>query len=427
MFRILLCLILCVLTKAQGTVRVSLAANDWTISDDKQYTVQGTIPGSVHTILLAAKKIPDPYVGTNDVDLRHLVKTNWIFSKTFNLSNDVRSAKEVFLVLEQIDTVANVTINQCPIGRTNSMFIRYVLEIPTDCLHSTNEILVHFESPITYAYDQSVEYNKTVEPVCTVPIQNGECHVQFIRKEPCSFSWDWGPAFAPIGITRDIYIEASNYTDADILLESVNIVNFNSTTKLWEIDVLFTSKIQFKGTLKFVLVNTTWSSEVPITFSASRTVRLSIPEDRVARWWPNGYGDQALYELTVSIGDRLIDARVLGFRTVELVQTHYTSGINGTSFYFLINSVPIFVKGSNWIPPDSFQERVSDEKLERLLLSAQAANMNMLRVWGGGYYERRAFYQLADRLGIMLWHDFMFACSLYVLRKLSMKRFDLFT
>lgn len=191
MFRIFLFVLLCVLIKAQGTARVPLAGDDWTITDEKKYTVQGTIPGSIHTILLAAKKIPDPYVGTNDVDLRNLVKTNWVFSKTFNLSNDIRSAEEVYLILEQIDTVANVTINKCPIGRTNSMFIRYILEIPNACLHSTNEIFFHFESPITYAYNRSIEYNSTVEPICTPPVQKGECHVQFIRKEPCSFSWDW--------------------------------------------------------------------------------------------------------------------------------------------------------------------------------------------------------------------------------------------
>ena len=106
---------------------------------------------------------------------------------------------------------------------------------------------------------------------------------------------------------------------------------------------------------------------------------------------------------------------MVGFRTVELVQDNYTMGINGSSFYFRINSQPIFIKGSNWIPPNSFQERVTDQQLEILLLSAQIAGMNMLRVWGGGIYERDAFYDIADRLGIMLWHDFMFACSLYVL------------
>jgi beta-galactosidase/beta-glucuronidase len=118
--------------------------------------------------------------------------------------------------------------------------------------------------------------------------------------------------------------------------------------------------------------------------------------------------------LVVSSNNQEIGSRLIGFRTVELVQHYYSTGIKGASFYFRINSRTIFVKGSNWVPPDAFQERVSDEKLTRLLTSAQLAGMNMLRIWGGGIYERDSFYEIADRLGIMLWHDFMFACSLYV-------------
>ncbi len=108
----------------------------------------------------------------------------------------------------------------------------------------------------------------------------------------------------------------------------------------------------------------------------------------------------------------MVGSRLIGFRTVQIIQHDYGPTINGTSFYFLINYQQVFIKGSNWIPPDAFQERVTDERLERLLRSAQIANMNMLRIWGGGIYERDSFYEIADRLGIMLWHDFMFACSL---------------
>jgi beta-mannosidase len=188
---------------------------------------------------------------------------------------------------------------------------------------------------------------------------------------------------------------------------------YNVTSKIWRIDVLLTSdNSEFMGQLKFILVNTTWSFETNVTFNKHLSISLTISDDQVQRWWPNGFGDQILYRLSVSHQEEEIGSRVLGFRTVELIQRVYSSNINGTSFYFSINSQPIFIKGSNWIPSDAFQERVSDEKLERLLSAAQIANMNMLRVWGGGIYERDSFYDMADRLGIMLWHDFMFACSL---------------
>ena len=164
----------------------------------------------------------------------------------------------------------------------------------------------------------------------------------------------------------------------------------------------------------FQLKSTSWSFTTNVTFNQKTTIILSIPNELVRLWWPNGHGDQPLYELVVSNNNQEIGSRFIGFRTVELVQHNYSIGIKGASFYFQINSRPIFVKGSNWIPPDAFQERVSDEKLTQLLTSAQLAGMNMLRVWGGGIYERDSFYEIADRLGIMLWHDFMFACSLYV-------------
>jgi beta-mannosidase len=162
------------------------------------------------------------------------------------------------------------------------------------------------------------------------------------------------------------------------------------------------------------LKNTSWSFFTSVTFNKNTTITLSIPNEHVQLWWPNGHGDQPLYALVVSNNNQTVGLRLIGFRTVELVQNSYGPGINGTSFYFRINSRPIFAKGSNWIPPDAFQERVSNERLDRLLASAQLAGMNMLRIWGGGLYERDYFYEVADRLGIMLWHDFMFACSLYV-------------
>lgn len=168
----------------------------------------------------------------------------------------------------------------------------------------------------------------------------------------------------------------------------------------------------FTTKLKFVLENTSWSYEILILLNEEIFLSIFIPDQYVLRWWPNGYGNQTLYTLTIMNGNNIIGSCTIGFRTVELIQKNYSENINGTSFYFAINSRPIFIKGSNWIPPDSFQERVSDIFIERLLISAQLANINMIRVWGGGIYERSSFYETADRLGIMLWHDFMFACSL---------------
>jgi beta-mannosidase len=193
----------------------------------------------------------------------------------------------------------------------------------------------------------------------------------------------------------------------------VNVASYQLSTNKWQIDILLSSPNDpFMSQLKFILENSSFVYETNTTIEHQLSVSLLVPDENIQLWWPNGYGNQTLYNLSVYNQERLIGSRLIGFRTVQLIEHDYGPNINGTSFYFLINYQQVFIKGSNWIPPDAFQERVTDEKLERLLLSTKLANMNMLRVWGGGIYERDSFYEMADRLGIMLWHDFMFACSL---------------
>jgi beta-mannosidase len=196
-------------------------------------------------------------------------------------------------------------------------------------------------------------------------------------------------------------------------LESINVASYQININRWQVHILLTSKNEpFMSQLKFILENTSFIYETNRTFSYKMSISLLIPDENIQLWWPNRYGEQILYKLSVYNQGQVVGSRLIGFRTVELIQHDYGPTINGTSFYFLINYQQIFIKGSNWIPPDAFQERVTDEKLGRLLRSAQLANMNMLRISGVGIYERDSFYEIADRLGIMLWHDFMFGCAL---------------
>ena len=174
-----------------NAIRVNLTGDDWVITDYTNYTVQGSVPGSIHTILLAAGEIPDPYLGENDVNLRDLVKRDWTFMKNFTLTPDILEANETNIHLEQIDTVANITINKCPIGQMSNMFRQYVFPVPQTCLRAENLIEIEFQSPVNYALEQSLIYNVSVPPNCPPEAQHGECHANFIRKEPCSFSWDW--------------------------------------------------------------------------------------------------------------------------------------------------------------------------------------------------------------------------------------------
>lgn len=187
----LLSVFVCLFTFSHAVTVVPLTGNDWMISNNQSLSAKGQVPGTIHTILLAAKLIPDPYFGYNDVNLRYLVYSSWTFLKKFSLTDDFLSLNQFTLHFDQIDTVANITLNGCFIGRTNSMFIPYSFNVTRSCLHSDNELRIDFESPITYAANQAKAYNETVRPECPPDVQHGECHSQFIRKEICSFSWDW--------------------------------------------------------------------------------------------------------------------------------------------------------------------------------------------------------------------------------------------
>jgi beta-mannosidase len=187
----LLALSVCFLASSHAVTVVPLTGNDWIISNNQSISVQGVVPGTIHTILFAAKHIPDPYFGYNDINLRYLVYSSWTFEKKFSLADDFLSLTQFTIHFDQIDTVANITLNGCFLGRTNSMFIPYSFNVIRSCLQSSNELRIDFESPVIYAANQAKAYNETVLPECPSAVQHGECHVQFIRKEICSFSWDW--------------------------------------------------------------------------------------------------------------------------------------------------------------------------------------------------------------------------------------------
>ena len=172
-------------------VVLPLTGDGWTINNNESYFANGQIPGTIHTILLATNQIPEPYRDYNDIDLRHLIYTPWTFRKNFSVTDDFLAFSQFTLHLDQIDAVANITLNGCFIGQTKSMFVAYTFVIEKRCLQTNNKIRIDFESPVIYALTRAQAYNVTVPPDCPPDIQYGECHVQFIRKEPCSFSWDW--------------------------------------------------------------------------------------------------------------------------------------------------------------------------------------------------------------------------------------------
>ncbi|XP_016127701.1 beta-mannosidase-like [Sinocyclocheilus grahami] len=339
-----------------------------------------------------------------------------------------RGKGKAVLVFEGVDTVSTISLNGVTIGKTDNMFRRHDFEV-TDLLKDEDNILqVWIMSAVTYASQRSHAHTEyRVPPDCPPPVQKGECHVNFIRKAQSSFSWDWGPSFPTLGIWKGVRLEVFN--TLRVLSYTTN-PRFDSEHSSWnvEVELFFDIFVASKGLvhLSMPLLQSEAEFQLSLTPGQSKkcfVLQLNQVRSSVSLWWPFGHGEQTLYDLMIDVnledGEAFNAERMVAFRTVELVQEPIPSS-PGLSFYFWINGKPIFLKGSNWIPVHAFQDHRAmflHWRYRILLRSAQKANMNALRVWGGGVYEQDIFYSLCDMYGIMIWQDFMFACALYTTEK----------
>uniref|UniRef100_A0A8D1NIK7 Beta-mannosidase n=1 Tax=Sus scrofa TaxID=9823 RepID=A0A8D1NIK7_PIG len=419
--RLLLLLALCSAGPAAAAFTLSLRGS-WRIrSGNGSLELPGKVPGCVHSALFQRRLIQDPYYRFNDLKYRWIALDNWTYSKKFETPFDISKWQQVNLVFEGIDTVANVLLNNVSVGKTDNMFRRYSFDI-THVIKAVNFIELHFQSAVLYARNRSEAHTcYEVPPKCPPPVQKGECHVNFIRKEQCSFSWDWGPSFPTQGIWKDVRIEAYNICHLDYFTFSPV---YDNNIQEWNLEIdssfhVVSSKPVFGQAIVVIpelQTQRTYSIELK---HGKRIVKLFVKINKnitVRTWWPHGHGNQTGYNMTVLFkldgGLSFERSAKVYFRTVELIEEPIEKS-PGLSFYFKINGLPIFLKGSNWIPADSFQDQVTPVLLRLLLRSVVDANMNTLRVWGGGIYEQDEFYELCDELGIMVWQDFMFACALY--------------
>ncbi|KAL8604278.1 hypothetical protein ACOMHN_023648 [Nucella lapillus] len=377
----------------------------------------------MYTALQDNKLIPDPLYRDNDVKLAWIGHENWTYTRYFQLSSDLVQSSSVQLVAEGLDTVSTVFINDHQVAHTSSMFHSYTWQVKPLVQPGNNSITIRFQSATDYATKQAGSYPYPVPPNCPVPVQHGECHVNFIRKEQCSFSWDWGPSFLTQGIWKPIYIQAFDSAVLDTV--TVEVVADGDG---WQLRTRSFFSItggrggSVRGLLAISLDGTSVTTVQRVTLTSSSSlvpVNVSVPESvSVKRWWPNGYGTQTLYRVYVTFtsegGEVSSSVKRVGFRTVELVQDPVSADPKqGLTFYFRVNGLPVFFKGSNWIPTDSFQERITKGRIRTLLQSAVDAHMNSMRVWGGGVYESEDLYDLADELGILIWQDLMFSVAMY--------------
>ncbi|HEX2854376.1 MAG TPA: glycoside hydrolase family 2 protein [Opitutaceae bacterium] len=376
----------------------SLSFAEWRFRDcaDEAW-LPAAVPGCVHLDLRAAGKIPDPFWGTNEVGLQWIEEHDWEYRATFTVPAGLFDSEELDLVADGLDTVATVRLNGREIGRTENMFVGHRWAVKSLLRPGENELTVRFDSAMKYirGHRPTHKVREFNDPVG---------RSQVIRKQQCQFGWDWGPRFVTAGIWRDLRLEAWTGNR----LESVRVAQEHLSSGA-------------------VLLNLTPELARPEPRALCRwrlshgTVRIaegSGPEIRIEHpqlWWPNGHGAQPLYSLEIEVvgaDGRVIGRwmRRIGLRTVEL-DRHADAA--GETFQFRVNGRAIFAKGANWIPAHSFVAGLTREHYARDLRSAVESHMNMVRVWGGGIYESEDFYDVCDELGLLVWQDFMFACSLY--------------
>lgn len=369
-----------------------------------------SVPGCVHTDLLANQMIDDPFYRDNEKELQWIGKVDWEYRTIFRVTPALLGRNNIELVFEGLDTYAQVYLNDVLLLSANNMFRTWRVDCKAALRRGENVLRIRFRSPIN-----------EVLPLMTVrsiqlpaPNDQGEKTSPYTRKAPYQYGWDWGPRLVTSGIWRPVILEAWDHAR----ISDLHIV----TNKLTRNAAHLTATVEIQATgpasAKVLLDNLTNKSlagrrDIVLEKGINR-ISFDFTIARPKLWWPNGLGAQPLYGFRsrVIVQGRLSDQKSArtGLRTVELRQQLDDAG---KTFTFVINGIPVFAKGGNWIPADSFPSRVTKERYEHLLKSVRDANMNMLRVWGGGIYEPDLFYNLCDQMGILVWQDFMFACSMY--------------
>jgi len=359
------------------------------------------VPGTIHTDLLKNRIIDDPFYSDNELKMDWIPECDWLYQTKFDFKGSIKN--NIDLVFEGLDTISEIYLNNIRLGGTDNMFVQYRYNVKNILKAQANELKVLFKSPTRYAADEEKKYGK-------LPVALNSTRV-YIRKAQYSFGWDWGPSFPTSGIWRNVYLE--EWSDAKIENVTFNTISINKKTVEVEVSIYVNSSDKKDLALDVSISNgdTFYEQKIPLTSSSKNKICFKIKEPKL--WWPNGEGEQNLYLLNVKLVKEKVVLDVIqknvGIRSIELVLKEK----NNATFKFRVNNKDIYSKGVNWIPADSFLPRVNKKKYSELLLLAKQANMNIVRVWGGGVYEADEFYNICDELGLLVWQDLMFACGSY--------------
>ncbi|WP_138753171.1 beta-mannosidase [Paenibacillus sinopodophylli] len=392
-----------------------LILNNWKFKacEEKEW-MSAIVPGCVHTDLLRNGKIKDPFYATNEHDLQWIDKIDWDYESNFDVAEELLQLSVLELVFDGLDTYADVYLNGQHVLSADNMFRTWKADVKTIVKAENNQLHIRFRSPVKEDLPkiEKLGYN--------LPASNDQSELGglgadkisvFARKAPYHYGWDWGPRFVTSGIWREARLEGwSNNKIADLHIQQDEVTASGATLS---IQVEIEAEASWSGTIRIRTEGHSWEQEA-VLHQGSNFIEVKAVIDRPKLWWSRGLGDANLYTFTAELLDEsaVIAAKSArtGLRSVRLVRD---KDEKGASFYFELNGVPVFAKGANHIPNDSFITDVTDERYRHEIVTAAESNMNMLRVWGGGIYEQSVFYELCDEYGIMVWQDFMFACSMY--------------
>ena len=361
-------------------------SGEWRLSGvdrgNRQIACPMQVPGGTYSALYAAGFIPDPYYGCNETNLTWVGDHDWLVRRTFSVSEGFLARRAVVLRLEDCDTFCTVRINGRIVGRTSDRFQRYEFDVKPYLHAGENVIEGVFESPVRKSNERRAVTRRPYPMSNVARVKN----MALIRKPACHGGWDWGPEQMYSGFCGTVELIAA---DAPFIEYVYCNQTFNDDLSHCSLDVI-----------------------ADLSDGTAVTNRIEI--DNPPLWWPNGCGEQRFYHYSVKVGDELVKGRV-GLRKLEVLneRTKAADGSDELSLTFRVNGRRIFAKGANWIPCDAFENRQTPERYRDLLESTAAANMNMLRLWGGGQYEKDCFYDLCDELGILIWHDMMCSCAVY--------------
>jgi beta-mannosidase len=362
-------------------------------------TVDYPVPGDVHSALIAAGQIPHPYKGTDELAVRWVADEEWVATRTFVL--DAIETGEYYLDIDYLDTVATVKLNGMEVLHAENCFLSHRSEVTKALKVGENFIKVTFHSNTKAANEKQATQPFFIPySVDNNPIPNGN----MLRKPQCHFGWDWNLAIVPFGLCGKFLI--TNAVSQELHVSQEHNEDGSVDVFLTVVVSRCRSDEELDCTLEFNGESQT-AAQTQDTWIRYYCFEFHVSEPKL--WWPSGQGKQYLYDVTVQVQNIKRNFRI-GLRHLELITTPDDVG---SRFAFKVNGREIFCKGANWIPSDALPSAATPARTRRLLQAAKDANMNMIRVWGGGYYEKDYFYDICDELGLLVWQDFMFSCSLY--------------